>query len=143
MQYKNNSRSPKKEKRHCTVLRAYKTYCARPYTCVKCGGEHNTTLCKKNPNSPAKCSLCGGNHPDNYKGCDIYKNLQKARSKTTIQPRRNCTQSHNTNININNNNQFPPLNHNQPPVPTPAKQQTPYSQILSQNLHSPNISEQL
>jgi hypothetical protein len=47
------------------------------------------------------------------------------------------------NININNNNQFPPLNPNETPVPIPANQQTSYSQILSQNLQSPNTSEQL
>jgi hypothetical protein len=96
----------------CQCCGHTKTYCVRLYTYVKCGGEHNTTLCKENLNTPAKCALCGGNHPANYKGCDIYKNFQKARSKTTIQPRQNFTQSHNTNINIDNNNQFPPLNHN-------------------------------
>jgi hypothetical protein len=35
----------------CQCYRHTKTYCARPYTCVKCGGEHNTTLCTKNPNT--------------------------------------------------------------------------------------------
>jgi hypothetical protein len=120
-----------------------KAYCVTPYTCVKCGGEHNTTSCKENPNTPGKWALRGGNHPANYKGCDIYKNLEKARSKTTIQPRRNSTQSQNTSININSKNQFPPLNPNQPPVPISANQQATYSQILLQNQHSPNISKQL
>jgi hypothetical protein len=54
-----------------------KTYCARLYTCVKCRGKHNTTLCKENPNTLEKCALCRGNQPANYKGSDIYKNLQK------------------------------------------------------------------
>jgi hypothetical protein len=44
---------------------------------------------------------------------------------------------------INDNNQFPPLNPNQTPVPIPANQETSYSQIIPQNLQSPNISEQL
>jgi hypothetical protein len=117
-----------------------KTNCARPYTCVRCRGEHNTTLCKEIPNTPAKCALYSSNQPVNYKGCDIYTNLPKARSKTTIQPRQNFTQSRNTNININNNNQFHPLN--KPPVPTPANQQTLYFQILIQNLQSHIISDQ-
>ena len=37
---------------------------------------------------------------------------------------------------------FSLLIHNQPPVPTPWNQQTPYSRILTQNLQSSNISEQ-
>ena len=127
----------------CKCYGHTETYCARPYTCVKCEGKHNSTLCKENSNTTAKFALGGGNHPANYKGCDINNNLQKQRSRTTIQPRRNFIQSHNSNININNNNNFPPLNHNQPPVPTPANQQTPYSRILTQNLQSSNISEQL
>lgn len=57
-----------------TICQCYwhtKAYCAGPYACVKCGGEHNTTQCIKNPNTPAKCALHGGNHPGNSKGCDI------------------------------------------------------------------------
>jgi hypothetical protein len=122
----------------CQCCGHTKTYCPRPYTRVKCGSKHNTTLCKKNANTPAKYALCGGNHPANYKGSDIYKNLQKARSKFNHDE---------TSLNriklIYNYNRFPPLNHNQPPVPTPTNQQTPYSRILSRNLQSLNMSEQL
>jgi hypothetical protein len=85
--------------------------------------------------------VLGGSTPVTPRFISIYL-LQKARSKTTIQPKRNFTQSHNRNTNINNNNQFPPLNPNQPPVPIPANQQTSYSKILPQNLQSRNISEQ-
>jgi hypothetical protein len=34
----------------CTRCQLYghsKTYCNRPYLCVKCGGQHNSTTCKK------------------------------------------------------------------------------------------------
>jgi hypothetical protein len=27
--------------------------------------------------SDVQCALCGGNHPANYKGCTVYKDLQK------------------------------------------------------------------
>lgn len=130
----------------CTRCQCYghtKSYCARPYACVKCGGDHNTILCKKHPNTPATCALCGGNHPANYKGCDIYINLQKARNKTTYEPRRKITQTHTANININDNNQFPILNPDQPPIQTPINQHTSYSQILKQNQQSLDITEQL
>jgi hypothetical protein len=58
----------------CTRCQDYghtKTYCTRPFMCVKCG-EHNTTVCRKKTYTPAKCGLCGGAHPANYKECDIY-----------------------------------------------------------------------
>jgi hypothetical protein len=62
------------QRTRCQCYGHTETYCARPYTCAKCGGEHNTTSCKENPNPPAKCALCGGNHPANYKSCDMYRN---------------------------------------------------------------------
>lgn len=49
-----------------------KTYCNRPFVCVKCGGAHSTQNCKKSNNTPAKCALCDGPHPANYKGCEFY-----------------------------------------------------------------------
>lgn len=48
----------------------------RPYRCVKCAGDHKTSECtKKDRNTPATCALCLGNHPANYKGCQVYKEI--------------------------------------------------------------------
>jgi len=55
----------------CTRCQDYghsKSYCTRPFNCVKCSGPHDTTTCKKTRETPAKCVLCNGNHPANYKG---------------------------------------------------------------------------
>lgn len=52
-----------------------KSYCNKPFVCVKCGGAHNTTTCKKTRETPAKCALCGGDHPANYKGCEHYQKI--------------------------------------------------------------------
>ena len=52
-----------------------KTYCNKPFVCVKCGGPHNSTTCSKRRDTPAKCALCGGSHPANYKGCEHYHKL--------------------------------------------------------------------
>lgn len=55
-----------------------KNNCLRPYRCVKCAEGHKTSDCpKKDRNSPAKCALCLGNHPANYKGCEVYREIEK------------------------------------------------------------------
>jgi hypothetical protein len=60
----------------CTRCQLYghtKTYCNRPYVCVKCSGQHNTASCKKDNSTPATSAFCGGGHPANYKGCGFYQ----------------------------------------------------------------------
>jgi hypothetical protein len=52
-----------------------RSYCNRPYVCVKCGGSHSTNSCKKSKDAPVTCALCGGNHTANYKGCAYYQTL--------------------------------------------------------------------
>ena len=58
-----------------------KSYCNKSFICVKCGGPHDTKTCRKTTNTPAKCALCGGNHPASYKGCEHYQKLVKGNSK--------------------------------------------------------------
>ena len=69
-----------------------KTYCTLPFACVKCGGPHDTKICKKDKALPAKCALCGSNHTANYRGCDVYNKLQEKigrehqpKGRTTLQ----------------------------------------------------------
>lgn len=72
----------------CTRCQQYghsKSYCNKPYICVKCGGSHNTTTCSKTRDTPAKCALCGGNHPANYRGCDHYLKISKGNTKNNRQ----------------------------------------------------------
>lgn len=53
-----------------------KNNCMRPFRCVKCAEGHRTTDCpKKDRNTPATCALCHGEHPANYKGCRVYKEI--------------------------------------------------------------------
>ncbi|KAL4089380.1 hypothetical protein QTP88_024426 [Uroleucon formosanum] len=66
----------------CIKCQSYghtKSYCSHSPRCVKCGGDHFTASCTKSRESPAICALCSGNHPANYKGCTIYKELQQRR----------------------------------------------------------------
>lgn len=114
----------------CQLYGHSKTYCNRPYACVKCGGPHSTESCKKSRDTPATCALCGGAHPANYKGCDYYHQLiqgkhakQVSHTKTLTPNKANIVANHymgppqnqnilysdvvnnkpNTNSNINNN----------------------------------------
>jgi hypothetical protein len=55
-----------------------KNYCLRTPRCVKCSGTHLTSQwSRKERSSNVCCVLCNGNHPANYKGCMVYKDLQK------------------------------------------------------------------
>lgn len=63
--------------------------CMRPYRCVKCAGDHKTTDCSKTDRStPAKCALCLGSHPANYKGCEVFVEIQRRKSSNrTLLPK--------------------------------------------------------
>lgn len=67
-----------------------KNYCMRPYRCVKCAQSHKTTDCpKRDRNTPAKCALCQGAHPANYKGCDVYKEIATRKTVGKILSKKN------------------------------------------------------
>lgn len=55
-------------------------YCQRSDVCVKCAGNHSTSVCNKPRDSKPKCSNCGEAHPASYRGCSIAKELQKRRN---------------------------------------------------------------
>ena len=40
----------------------------------------------KQKDMPAKCGLCGGNHPANYKGCEHYHNIIKGKTPHRTPP---------------------------------------------------------
>jgi len=54
-----------------------KSYCDYPAHCVRCGAQHMTSDYPNSRDTPPKCALCSGDHPSNYKGCSIYKDLQR------------------------------------------------------------------
>jgi hypothetical protein len=58
---------------------------------------------KKSKETPAKCALCGGNHPANYKGCENYQNLIKGNNILINNTPR--TPTANTNIYEHNDNE--------------------------------------
>lgn len=64
----------------CQQFGHTKTYCKKPYRCVKCGLGHPTAECTKQVSSPPQCVHCLQNHTANYKGCKIYKELVMKRN---------------------------------------------------------------
>jgi hypothetical protein len=140
---------PPRKKNHivqCTRCQSYghtKTYCSRPFACVKCGGEHKTTLCTKDPAAPATCALCGGDHPASYKGCTIYKNIQQARGKILRPPHPTANPTPIPPVTINDAHQFPPLPHNQHPAPTSAPSPISYSRAVTHHKQPANMADHL
>lgn len=53
-------------------------FCRHSPRCVKCAGNHATEACsRKVKDNAVLCVLCNLNHPANYKGCFVYRELQE------------------------------------------------------------------
>lgn len=118
----------------CTRCQNYghtKTYCNRPFACVKCAGPHDTKICKKTKDTRATCILCGGSHPANYKGCIVYQELLRK-----YQPNR---QPPNIKPPVFTSQNFPPLlsQNNQSSSNQPIYSQATYNQAVK-NQHPSN-----
>ena len=74
---------PKHEIPQCAKCQQYghtKAYCHRQPRCIKCAGDHLSIDCsRKTRSDQVKCILCNGNHPANYKGCKVYRELQNVK----------------------------------------------------------------
>lgn len=78
---------PKRDIPQCSNCQQYghtQKFCHRQSRCVKCAGYHHTADCpRKERSDKVKCILCDGNHPANYKGCIVYKELQNVKFPST------------------------------------------------------------
>ncbi|GBP64658.1 Nucleic-acid-binding protein from transposon X-element [Eumeta japonica] len=78
---------PKREIPQCSNCQQYghtQKFCHRQSRCVKCAESHHTKNCpRKERSDKVKCILCEGNHPANYKGCIVYKELQNIKYPNT------------------------------------------------------------
>lgn len=116
---------------NCQEYAHTKTYCAHTPRCVRCAEHHPTSTCQKPRNLPAKCALCQGEHPVNYKGCQIHKELQKLRNP-------NSRSKQPTSIN----NQFNPKTTAKAPSrnPTPHLPTIEHMQMLPQTKNHQNLT---
>ncbi|CAI6347136.1 unnamed protein product [Macrosiphum euphorbiae] len=62
---------------NCQEYGHTRAYCGYSARCVRCSAFHPSSECSKPRDSPAKCALCSGDHPANYRGCSVYKELQR------------------------------------------------------------------
>ncbi|KAL4143761.1 hypothetical protein QTP88_006048 [Uroleucon formosanum] len=102
----------------CTNCQEYghtKIYCGYPSRCVHCGSKHKSPDCPNQCSDPPKCALCSGDHPASYKGCFIYKDLQRVK--------KSCTKSNlvptNTRFNTTTVRDSHPINDTHPIQPDP------------------------
>lgn len=73
----------------CKICQAFghtKNYCGKEPRRVKCSGKHSTIDCKKLSDQKPKCCNCGQDHPANYRGCVVAKELQKIRDQKNFKP---------------------------------------------------------
>lgn len=119
----------------CQLYGHTKSYCNRPFRCVKCGKDHDTATCTKSKDSTATCTLCGGNHPANYKGCVVYKEIQR-RKNIPIRTQQFSNRLSTNEVNITQNTTQLSSSQPQPPLTATHPVQTAtsnnplYSDIL-------------
>lgn len=121
----------------CIRCQAYghsKTYCTKPHYCVKCGGQHDTKTCKKPRNTPAKCALCQQDHPANYKGCAVYRELVESRNMSTRGNQQLQTKTNSTSCMRNDTNQNTTLYNHQRTYANVTAQQANYGPEPTTNI---------
>lgn len=93
-------------------------------------GDHASINCtRKSRSENVKCVLCMGNHPANYKGCTVYKSLQKL--KYLPLKNKQAMTAHKENMNAET------LIHHQTISP-----ETTYAQTTTKKREEPNKSPQ-
>jgi len=107
---------------NCQQYGHTRAYCGYHPRCVRCGADHQSAACPNPRDAPPKCAHCSQNHPSNYKGCSIYKELQRRKISSTL-----SNQIHN-NFNIQTTN----VQSSHPPDRTFPKQPSPQTQTYAQ-----------
>lgn len=109
----------------CQMYGHTKSYCRRPYRCVKCGMDHPTAQCTKSKETPPRCVHCQQEHTASYRGCRVYQHLTQKRTQN-VNPNQKTSFAHPKSEDYNtyqNVNQVP-QSYNVPPL---------YSQVAAGN----------
>lgn len=66
--------------KNCQMFGHTQKFCNKDSRCVRCAGKHHYSKCQKPKDGPPKCVNCKENHPANYRGCTVAKEIQKIRN---------------------------------------------------------------
>ncbi|UYV66160.1 hypothetical protein LAZ67_4000513 [Cordylochernes scorpioides] len=92
--------------------------CRETPKCVKCGENHFTSECAKEKEVPPKCANCQGQHTASWRGCPLYRKINRV-------PQTQINKKPNPNTEKEKSNPTGP-NPSEIPQPTQNKNKTPY-----------------
>jgi len=116
---------------NCQEYGHIKTYCGYPSRCVRCGDHHQPFSCPNSRSATPKCALCFGDHPASYKGCSVYRDLQRGKKQTT---KSNFLSDNIRNKPINVKSSHTIINS---PINLSSNHSTTYAQATSGQNHDP------
>ena len=128
----------------CTRCQSYghnQTYCSRPYVCVKCGAEHNTTLCTKAQLLQPRAHYAAETTQRVTKDVWYTKFYNKYGAKSITQLIHPLIR-----LPLHQSISMTPVNSPLPRTPLdPATEHSPtsYSRIVTHHQHPTNMAEQL
>lgn len=93
----------------CQNFNHTKAYCNHPPKCVKCAGNHFSQDCKKSKESPATCALCQQPHTANYRGCNVFQELQRLRHQNSAKFTSKNSVNSRTSVPVRDTSTFPNL----------------------------------
>lgn len=67
---------------NCEQYGHTRAYCGYKSRFARCGDEHQSSDCPFPRDLPPKCAHCSEKHPANYKGCSIYKEIQRRKRRS-------------------------------------------------------------
>lgn len=123
----------------CQNCQAYghtEAYCGYSPRCVRCGDDHSSSACPNSRQDPMRCALCTGNHPANYRGCTVYKNLQQRKKTNLNNQKLHVNSSHKPN-NVQDSHPRNTTSNNPPPSQPQTYAQATQGQHPQSNIPLP------
>lgn len=100
-----------------------RSYCNYTARCVRCGGEHDSSVCTKSKEAHPTCANCGGKHPANYRGCQVHKQLQQVR-RSPISRNNQGARNMQANVPTPSTSSYPELPSSQRPSTSKSNHQS-------------------
>jgi len=105
-----------------STIRTHQNLLRLPFPMCSLWSRPSINCLPKPTRCSSKCAHCSQNHPANYKGCSIYKELQRRKISSTLSKR----------IHTNFNTQTTNVQSSHPPDRTFPNQPTPQTQTYAQ-----------